>query len=100
MKSAIGIDESDIIRIPALFEKYEGYAPALMPNMVNAAFMNGHLLMADPRGPIENQKDLVQEYVKGLLSKEGIEVHFLDDLQYHNRGGNVHCATNVTRAFY
>ena len=100
MKSAIGIDESDIIRIPALFEKYENYAPALMPNMVNAAFMNGHLLMADPRGPIENQKDLVQEYVRGLLSKEGVEVHFVDDLAYHNRGGNVHCATNVTRAFY
>jgi len=100
MKLAIGIDESDIIRIPALFEKYETYAPALMPNMVNAVYLNGHLLMADPRGPIENQKDLVQEYVKELLKREGIEVHFVDDLEYHKRRGNVHCATNVTRAFY
>jgi protein-arginine deiminase len=68
--------------------------------MVNATFMNGHLLMADPRGPVENQKDLVQEYVKELLIREGIEVHFVHDLAYHKRGGNVHCATNVTRAFY
>jgi len=96
LKSAIDIDEDDIIRIPALFEPYEGYAPALMPNMVNSVYMNGHMLMADPRGPLDAGKDLIQEYVRGLLNKEGVEVHFVDDLAYHNRGGNVHCATNVT----
>jgi protein-arginine deiminase len=99
MKSAIEIDENDIIRTPALFEPYEGYAPALMPNMVNSVYLNGHMLMADPRGPLDAGKDLIQEYVKALLNKEGVEVHFVDDLAYHNRGGNVHCATNVTYLF-
>jgi protein-arginine deiminase len=67
-----------------------------MPNMVNSVYMNGHILMADPRGPLDAGKDLIQGYVRGLLNKEGVEVHFVDDLAYHNRGGNVHCATNVT----
>jgi len=95
MKQAIGIDESDIIRIPSLFEKYREYAGALIPNMVNSVHMNGHMLIADPRGPVENGNDLMQEYVRVRLSKEGIEVHFLDDLPYHLWGGEVHCGTNV-----
>lgn len=99
LKNALDLGENDIIRIPALFEPDEGYAPALMPNMVNSVYMNGHMLMADPRGPLDGGKDLIQEYVKGLLNREGVEVHFVDDLAYHNRGGNVHCATNVTYLF-
>jgi protein-arginine deiminase len=99
LKTAIDLDENDVIRIPALFEPVEGYAPALMPNLVNSVYMNGHMLMADPRGPLDAGKDLIQEYVKGLLDREGVEVHFVDDLAYHNRGGNVHCATNVTYSF-
>lgn len=100
MKQAIGITETEIIRIPALFEKAGGFAGALMPNMVNSVYMNGSQLMSDPRGPVEQGKDLLQEYVKGLLKKEKIEVYFLDDLPYHMWGGNVHCATNVTREIY
>lgn len=100
MKQAIGITESEIIRIPALFEKAGGFAGALMPNMVNSVYMNGSQLMSDPRGLVEKGKDLLQEYVKGLLKKEKIEVYFLDDLPYHMWGGNVHCATNVTRETY
>jgi hypothetical protein len=95
MKQAIGIDETDIIRIPALFEKYREYAAALMPNMVNSVHMNGHMLIAEPRGPVENGNDLIQEYVRAKLSKEGIEAHFVDDLPYHLWGGEVHCGTNV-----
>lgn len=96
MKDAIGLDESDIIRIPALFEKMYGFAGGLMPNMVNSIHMNGHQVLADPRGPIENGKDLLQEYVRELLKKEGVTAHFVDDLPYHVWSGNAHCATNVT----
>jgi len=99
MKAAAGLTEEDIIRIPALFVPEGKFAPALMPNMVNSVHLNGHQLMADPRGPVVNGKDLVQEYVRGLLGKEGIEVHFLDDLVYHNWGGNVHCGTNTAYSF-
>ena len=100
MKSAIGIGEDDLIRIPALFTPYEKFAAALIPNMVNAVHLNGQMLMANPRGPLDGGKDLIQEYVRGLLSREGMRVHFLDDLVYHNWCGNVHCATNVVYSFH
>ncbi|NIO82494.1 MAG: hypothetical protein GTN53_18040 [Candidatus Aminicenantes bacterium] len=98
MKRAIGLDEGDIIRIPSLFEKVYGYAGALIPNMVNSVHMNGHQIIADPKGPVDKAsgKDLLQEYVRGLLAKENIVVYFIDDKPYHIWHGEVHCATNVT----
>jgi protein-arginine deiminase len=91
-----GVTEEHVIRIPVLFEKKYNYAVSLMSNMVNSAYMNGHMLIADPRGPVFKGRDLMQDFVSRLLSKEGIVVHFVDDLAYHRWGGNVHCATNVT----
>lgn len=96
MKDAIGLDENDLIRIPVLFEKTYGFAGCLTPNMVNSIHMNGHQIISDPRGPIENGKDLLREYMWQLLKQEGITAHFVDDLPYHVWGGNAHCATNVT----
>ncbi len=96
IKQETGLPGDHIIRIPALFEKKHEYAGAMMPNMVNSAYMNGHILMADPKGPIFEGEDLIQEYVRQLLSKEDVIVHFIDDLPYHKWSGNVHCATNVT----
>jgi protein-arginine deiminase len=96
MKQAIGIDEGDIIHIPALFNEVYGYAGSLMPNMVNSVHMNGHQVIADPRGPQDKGKDLFQEYVAGQLAREHITALFVDDMPYHKWGGNVHCATNVT----
>ncbi len=96
IKQETRVPDDHIIRIPALFEKTHEYAAAMMPNMVNAAYMNGHILMADPKGPVFAGEDLIQKYVWQLLSKEDVMVHFIDDLPYHKWGGNVHCATNVT----
>ena len=99
MKAAAGLTEEDIIRIPALFVPEGKFAPALIPNMVNSVHLNGHMLIADPRGPVDGGKDLIQDYVRGIMGREGIEVHFLDDLVYHNWGGNVHCGTNTAYSF-
>lgn len=96
IKQETAVPGDHIIRIPALFEKKYEYAPSLMPNMVNAAYMNGHIFMADPKGPIFEGEDLIQKYVSQLLRKEDVIVHFIDDLPYHKWSGNVHCATNVT----
>jgi protein-arginine deiminase len=96
IKQETGVPDDHIIRIPALFEKRREYASAMMPNMVNSAYMNGHILIADPKGPVFAGEDLIQKYVRQLLSKENVIVHFIDDLPYHKWGGNVHCATNVT----
>lgn len=96
MKGAIGIDETDIIRLPALYYRSWGAAASMMPNMVNSIHMNGHQIISDPRGPVENGRDLIQDYVTALLEKENLTVHFIDDLPYHVWHGNAHCATNVT----
>ena len=96
IKQETGVPDDHLIRIPALFEKRREYASAMMPNMVNSAYMNGHILIADPKGPVFAGEDLIQKYVRQLLSKEDVMVHFVDDLPYHMWGGNVHCATNVT----
>lgn len=96
IKQETGVPDDHIIRIPALFEKKYKYAASLMPNMVNAAYMNGHILMADPKGPVFDGEDLMQKYIFQLLNKEDVIVHFIDDLPYHKWHGNVHCATNVT----
>jgi len=65
--------------------------------MVNSAVLNGHFLVADPNGPVESGKDLLQEAFRTLSAQLPLQVHFLDDYRYHTWGGNVHCATNVRR---
>jgi protein-arginine deiminase len=94
LKGEFGLRDSDIIRMPGLFTQRGG---SLFPNMVNSVVLNGHFLTSDPHGPEVDGKDLLQEYVLGLLADLPLDVHFLDDRTYHRSGGNVHCATNVRR---
>jgi hypothetical protein len=93
-KTAFGITEADIIRLPAW---YYSDGSSYVPNMVNAALVNGHLLMSDPVGPILAGTDLIQQDVRNRLAGLPLTIHFLDDQQYHKWSGNVHCATNVRR---
>jgi protein-arginine deiminase len=94
LQEELGVRPEDIIRIPALFAA-EG--TSLFPNMVNSVVLNGHLLVSDPHGPEPDGEDLLQAHVRDRLSDIPLEVHFLDDRQYHRWGGNTHCATNVRR---
>jgi protein-arginine deiminase len=89
-----GMTEEDLIGIPAMHMTNGG---ALLPNMVNAAVLNGHLLMSDPNGPIIDGVDPIQVRTLELLKGLPLRVHFLEDTRYHKWSGNVHCATNVTR---
>ncbi len=45
---AFGLEESDIIRIPGVWEQAWGAAVALVPGMANLAVYDEHLLIADP----------------------------------------------------
>jgi len=89
-----GLTEADLLPIPALHAKDGG---AICPNMVNAALVNGHLIVSDPNGPIINGKDPLQERLRELLADLPVTIHFVDDRQYHKWSGNSHCATNATR---
>jgi hypothetical protein len=61
---------------------------------------------AEGKGNLPILKEVTtNETIASLEKKQELRdfnfrLHFVDDLAYHNRGGNVHCATNVSRAFY
>jgi len=94
IKAEWSLRDEDLIRVPSIHRLDN---ESLLPNMVNAVVLNGHLLMSHPRGPIVNGKDLFHEYMRNALKGLPLELHFLDDRQYHKWSGNVHCATNVVR---
>jgi protein-arginine deiminase len=94
MKTGFGLTEADIIRVPSW---YTSSGASYVPSMVNAALVNGHLLVSDPVGPVVNGVDLLQQDFRNRLAGTPLTIHFLDDEQYHKWSGNVHCATNVRR---
>ncbi len=94
IKTEFQISDAEIIRVPFLQSETK---TTIFPNMINALFINGHLVMADPAGPIVDGVDQLQNYMRREFSDSGIEIHFVDDRQYHKWSGNVHCATNVAR---
>ncbi|MBN1223058.1 MAG: hypothetical protein JXB23_07395 [Candidatus Aminicenantes bacterium] len=82
------------MRVPAFFDK-DGVA--FIPNMVNSTVLNGHIFVVSPNGPVIDGKDQLEEEMRKLLSSLPLTPHFLDACFYHQRGGEVHCATNVRR---
>ncbi len=95
MKTAWGLSESDIIRIPAAYLNGASY----VPNMVNDLVVNNAIFVPDPHGPIVGGQDLLQQDFENRLANAGVglTVHFLDDQRYQRWSGNVHCATNTRR---
>ncbi len=94
LKREFSLNDNQIIQIPAMFS-LTGYS--WWPNMVNSVAVNGHFLVADPRGPIVGDRDVTQDTFRKLVSKSPLQVHFLDNDYYQELRGNVHCATNTTR---
>lgn len=94
MAAEFGIKPEQIVRVPFLMESGRN---ALFPNMVNSLFVNGHLIIPDPSGPVVEGKDLMQQYMVQQFAEDKVTLHFVDDRQYHKWSGNVHCATNATR---
>lgn len=88
------LDASQVVRIPALMNT-EG--DSWMPNMVNSQFVNGHILVSNPRGPMVNGVDIMQrEFLSRVAASKSV-VHFVNDEVYQNGKGNTHCATNAVR---
>ncbi len=83
-----------IVPIPAL---YGERGDSLWPNMVNLVVLNDRLLVANPQGSIVNGRDVLQDEFRHRVAPSGLQIAFLDDAQYHELKGNLHCATNVRR---
>ncbi|MBW2525758.1 MAG: hypothetical protein JRI23_16360, partial [Deltaproteobacteria bacterium] len=113
LMAELDLAETDLVRVPALFERW-GYCPygsepievvALVPALVNLAVVTlpdepVTLLVPDPflrpSGAAQSTDPLVQAFTS--LMPAGVEVVFLDDwFSYHAGGGEVHCGTSVAR---
>ena len=109
VKTAFGLDDSDIIKVPSIFytEEYcDGKAGALVPGMVNLVVANiagetPRLFIADPYFRSDESDQSSDPFISALKSRlpAGYETHFVDDWHtYHVGMGEVHCGTNVRRS--
>jgi protein-arginine deiminase len=108
-KTALGLEESDIIDLPALFERHSwcrtatGSAGSLIPGAVNLVVSDfgegAKIFAADPffrSGSDQGSDPVIADFIARMPA--GVEVHFLDDWNtYHLALGEVHCGTNVSR---
>ncbi|KAJ6656820.1 hypothetical protein lerEdw1_003151 [Lerista edwardsae] len=99
LKKELGLEEKDILDIPALFKMDKGgKAMAYFPNMVNMIVLARDLGIAKPFGPIIAEECCLEQYVSSLLEPLGLTCTYIDDVSsYHKQLGEVHCGTNVQR---
>jgi hypothetical protein len=104
-KVELGLDDSDIVLIPALFEHVGNCGTlALIPGTVNLLVSNvgdtTHLFIPDTfvRSDVNDQSSdpFVQDFAARM--PRALESHFVDNWAvYHMYSGEVHCGINVRR---
>lgn len=107
-KRELGLDEADIVRIPAVFEESRmcsGGALSLIPGTANLAVADlgdgeTHVFLADPflrEDDGDQAADPLIAEVARLLPAS-LTLHWVDDWEtYHLAWGEVHCGSNVQR---
>ncbi|KAL1853926.1 hypothetical protein Daus18300_011668 [Diaporthe australafricana] len=108
LKRETGLEDQEILRIPALFEtspfvsdnstmlKVRAFFPGAVNNLVLSGFKTS--IAPNPFGPVVDGKDLISEAVVKEYAKIGMNVTFIDDwYTHHSFGGEVHCGTNTVR---
>lgn len=110
-KTEFGLDDSDIISVPTLFEAVSGCGGgvvALMPGMVNLIVANFEAMEGEPtklfvpdpffRTNLQDQTGDPLAAAFAASMPEGLETVFVDNwYTYHMALGEVHCGTNVLR---
>jgi protein-arginine deiminase len=113
LMAELDLDESDVLRIPAIFERIWGCSykdgtavAAMIPGMLNLTVVNFEgealrIFVSDPfmRSDTGDQSgDPLIANFKAALPPD-YEIHFVDDwYTYHVAIGEVHCGTNVARS--
>jgi protein-arginine deiminase len=113
LMAELELAESDVVRVPALFERLAGcpYSSspmevvALVPAMVNLTVANfegqaPQLVVPDPflRADLGSQEGdpLIAAFRAAMPA--GVETHFVDSwYSYHVSWGDIHCGTNAMR---
>ncbi|TVR11913.1 MAG: protein-arginine deiminase [Phormidium sp. GEM2.Bin31] len=94
LKQEFQLTDDRIRLVPSL---YRPLGDAIFPNLVNLLVLGDRLIVPDPHGAIIDGGDRLQEAFLELIEGTGLSVAFLDDTEYHELKGNIHCATNVLR---
>jgi len=110
LKTELGLDDGDIIRVPAYFEEVRGCGGtnvALIPGTANYQIFSEadgtHKLFLPDPFLRQNENDLssdpfIAEFEGLLPSGPNYEYHWVDDWDIYHMGlGEVHCGTNVIR---
>lgn len=94
LKREFNLDDDRVVEVPVMFG-YTGYS--WWPNPINSVFINGNLLVSNPRGALIDGRDYTQEDFKRRLAIAGLEITFLDDSYYQDLKGGLHAGLNTTR---
>ncbi|PHH65045.1 hypothetical protein CDD81_3443 [Ophiocordyceps australis] len=121
LKQETGLDDEDIIRLPALFGSYpnvqaffnetlsrsarkmDAVTPFLfdsyLPTLVNGIPLSSERYLAPkPWGPRVNGRDLFEDEADARYKEAGFKsVDFVDDWGFHSFGGELHCLANTWR---
>jgi protein-arginine deiminase len=99
LRSETGLDPSEILPVPVLFQPIDGKAVAYQPNTVNSFVINrDHFAAARTHGPLIDGQDPYAAQLEAALGGLGITVHWIEDWDwYHRYDGDVHCGMNATR---
>lgn len=99
LKSATGLTDDEIIRVPFLHHTAYGAAVAYQPGFVNGYVAGDHDFVApNPFGPVIDGADIFKKDFEAKLTAIGYSVRWIDDWDlYHTGDGEVHCGTNAAR---
>lgn len=99
IKTATGLTDAEIVRIPYLHMPYTQGSIAYQPGMVNGLYMAPeHFVAPDPHGPEIAGKDMFKKVMEDRFVPYGVTVHWAEDWDlYHRAMGEIHCGTNATR---
>jgi protein-arginine deiminase len=100
LKAETGLTNAEIVAIPFLHMKIDGYSIAYQPGMVNGIYIaDDHFVAPAPHGPVIGGQDIFEGAMTSALAPYGVTVHFAEDWDtYHRNQGEVHCGSNTTRA--
>lgn len=99
IKAATGLTEAELIRVPYLHERVQGFSLAYQPGTVNGILFNGKVFGApDPHGPEINGRDIMKAQLEEALAPHNIQVKWIENWYlYHLNAGEVHCGSNTMR---
>lgn len=100
----------DFVEVPAYFITLATSGPptswpaqSMLPDMVNMLNVNGTLIVPDPNPhpdiiwPAWFGNDPFKQAFINAVDPTGNSIRWIDCMEYHYWGGEVHCATNVLR---